>query len=258
MFCSSCGNAVATDENFCRVCGKQILTPVATTNPPVVMGVPAVPARTSGKAVASLICGILFIFILPAILAIVLGHLALSEIKRSNGRITGNGLAIAGLVLGYFGAIPFALIIAAIAIPNLLRARMAANESSAAALEHTIIVAEVGYLGAYPPYGYATLAQLGGSASPCVPSPAAACLIDNNLATNGEGNGRNGYTLAVTPGGSALTGWHYYATAAPLSNATGTRSFCAVDDGVVRVAPAGTITAATSYEGCLSWTPLSN
>jgi prepilin-type N-terminal cleavage/methylation domain-containing protein len=42
------------------------------------------------------------------------------------------------------------LIIAAIAIPNLMRARMAANDSSAAASEHTIVVGEVGYLGAYP------------------------------------------------------------------------------------------------------------
>ena len=53
------------------------------------------------------------------------------------------------------------LIIAAIAIPNLMRARMAANDSSAAASEHTIVVGEVGYLGAYPTLGYGTLAQLG-------------------------------------------------------------------------------------------------
>ena len=77
------------------------------------------------------------------------------------------------------------LIIAAIAIPNLMRARMAANDSSAAGSEHTIIVGEVGYLGAYPSVGYGTLAQLGGSATPCVPGTANGCFIDNNLATNG-------------------------------------------------------------------------
>ena len=54
------------------------------------------------------------------------------------------------------------LIIAAIAIPNLMRARMAANDSSAAGSEHTIVVGEVGYYGAYPQVGYGTLAQLGG------------------------------------------------------------------------------------------------
>ncbi len=150
------------------------------------------------------------------------------------------------------------LIIAAIAIPNLMRARMAANDSSAAASVHTIVVGQVGYLGAYPTVGYATLAQLGGAATPCIPAPANGCLIDNNLATNGAGNGKSGYTFAVTPGGTALTGWNYYTTAVPLSNVTGTKSYCAADDGVLRVEPNGTITAATSYANCLAQTPLSN
>jgi prepilin-type N-terminal cleavage/methylation domain-containing protein len=150
------------------------------------------------------------------------------------------------------------IIAAAIAIPNLMRARMAANDSSAAASVHTIVVGQVGYLGAYPTVGYATLAQLGGAATPCIPAPANGCLIDNNLATNGGGNGKSGYTFAVTPGGTALTGWNYYATAVPLSNVTGTKSYCAGDDGVLRVEPNGTITAATSYANCLAQTPLSN
>ena len=83
---------------------------------------PGVPTPTSGKAIASLVCGVFF-FILPAsIAAVVLGHLSLSEIKKSAGRVQGQGLAIAGLVLGYMGlaGIPFA-IIAASAIPNWLR-----------------------------------------------------------------------------------------------------------------------------------------
>ena len=150
------------------------------------------------------------------------------------------------------------LIIAAIAIPNLMRARMAANDSSAAASEHTIIVGEVGYYGAYPTQGYATLAQLGGSSTPCVPGTAAGCLIDNNLATNGGGNGKSGYTFAVTPGGTALTGWNFYTTAAPLSNVTGTKAFCAADDGVVRTAAAGTIVAPAGYAACLALAPMNN
>lgn len=62
------------------------------------------PATTSGMAVASLVMGILsftFFPILPAILAVIFGHSALSTIRSSQGRITGDGLAIAGLVLGY-------------------------------------------------------------------------------------------------------------------------------------------------------------
>ncbi|PYQ41375.1 MAG: pili assembly chaperone, partial [Acidobacteria bacterium] len=56
------------------------------------------------------------------------------------------------------------LIIAAIAIPNLLRARMAANESAAASSVRTINTAMVSYITAYPTVGYAaTLAALGGA-----------------------------------------------------------------------------------------------
>ena len=150
------------------------------------------------------------------------------------------------------------LIIAAIAIPNLLRARMAANDSSAAASEHTIIVGEVGYIGAYPTLGYGTLAKLGGAATPCVPAPANGCLIDNNLATNGGGAGKSGYTFAVTAGGSQAAGWNFYTTATPLSNVQGTKALCAADDGVVRVNVPGTITPPASYAACLALAPLNN
>jgi type IV pilus assembly protein PilA len=152
------------------------------------------------------------------------------------------------------------LIIAAIAIPNLMRARMAANDSSAAGSEHTIIVGEVGYLGAYPALGYGTLAQLGtNNASPCVPAPAFGCLIDNNLATNGGGVGKSGYQFAATPGGTALTGWNFLTSAAPLSNVTGTRVYCAVDDGVLRTNNPPVFGALQAvYATCQGWTPLQN
>jgi prepilin-type N-terminal cleavage/methylation domain-containing protein len=151
------------------------------------------------------------------------------------------------------------LIIAAIAIPNLMRARMAANDSSAAASEHTIIVGEIGYYGAYPTQGYATLAQLGGAATPCVPGTANGCLIDNNLATNGGGNGKSGYKFAVAvtaPAAAAPS--TFFTTAVPISNTSGTKSFCAADDGVIRNGAPGVITAAATYAACLALTPMSN
>src|SRR2546426_10728056 len=76
------------------------------------------------------------------------------------------------------------LIIAAIAIPNLLRARIAANESAAIASMRTIATAEVNYNITYAATGYAaTLANLGaGGATPCLPTSASACLIDDSLA----------------------------------------------------------------------------
>src|ERR1700756_2992737 len=89
------------------------------------------------------------------------------------------------------------LVIAAIAIPNLLRARMAANDSSAAGSIHAIDAAEAGDFGSYETVGFPlTMAPLGGPA-PCSPSTATACLIDNNLATNGGGNGKSGYSFAA-------------------------------------------------------------
>ena len=151
------------------------------------------------------------------------------------------------------------LIIAAIAIPNLMRARMAANDSSAAASERTIVTAEVGYFAAYPTIGYTALASLGGTA-PCTPLPASGCLLDNNLATNGAGNGKSGYNFTsagVTGGGSPIPN-EFFSTATPISAQTGTKAFCATDDGVVRTQPAGTITLVGSYAACQLLTPLSN
>ena len=151
------------------------------------------------------------------------------------------------------------LIIAAIAIPNLMRARMAANDSSAAASEHTIVVGQVGYLGAYPANGYATLAQLGGGNTPCVPAPATGCLIDNNLATNGAGAGKSGYNFvaaANTVGASPLL-VQYAANATPISfRQTGTRAFCSTEDAVVRQDPAGVGSAV--HDTCQALLPLNN
>src|SRR5215475_11846874 len=80
------------------------------------------------------------------------------------------------------------LIIAAIAIPNLLQARLAANESSAVGSLHAMQSAETVYYNTYPTIGYSTaLAQLGG-VSPCTPSSTTACLLDDHLATSIPGS----------------------------------------------------------------------
>jgi len=142
------------------------------------------------------------------------------------------------------------LIIAAIAIPNLLRARMAANESSAVASIRTINTAEITYSSAYPTLGYAaTLSALGGIA-PCVPVSTAACLIDSVLA----GGNKSGYNFASTgSGGPPAT--MYFATAVPVTlNQTGIRSFCSFEDAVIRVQPTGASIA--SEAACEALGPL--
>jgi len=139
------------------------------------------------------------------------------------------------------------LIIAAIAIPNLLRARIAANESSAASSVRTINTAEVSYLTSFPQTGYSTaLANLGpGAACPVPPTAANSCLIDLALATANVAPGKNGYT--VDQAGTAANGVNttYQTIANPNNrNTTGVKSFCSFEDAVVRVNPTVNITLA--------------
>lgn len=67
-------------------------------------GYPPAVATTSGMAIASLVLSLLGFVILPLIgpvLGVIFGHMALGEIKRSNGAVEGQGLAMAGLIIGY-------------------------------------------------------------------------------------------------------------------------------------------------------------
>ena len=136
------------------------------------------------------------------------------------------------------------LIIAAIAIPNLLRARIAANESSAASGIRTINTAEVSYNSTYPAVGYAaTLVSLGpggvAAACPNPPVAATACLIDGVLASGVKG----GYTYGYTPTGAAPATGYQVAAKPTTANSTGVRSFCSFEDAVVRVDPTGVLAA---------------
>ena len=152
------------------------------------------------------------------------------------------------------------LIIAAIAIPNLLRARMAANESSAVASVRTINTAEVTYNSTYPTIGFsASLKNLGGAiGTPCVPAPTTACLVDAVLANNGNpaNSGKSGYNFATGAGTQAGTVYvGYTIVATPITvNQTGIRAFCAEEDAVVRVDPAGA--CSNSESGILTFSPL--
>ncbi|MFY9644577.1 MAG: prepilin-type N-terminal cleavage/methylation domain-containing protein [Terriglobales bacterium] len=122
------------------------------------------------------------------------------------------------------------LIIAAIAIPNLLRARIAANESSAVASIRTLNTAQISYNSAYPTVGFAaSLGNLAGT-SCTPPSSTGACLIDTQLSSGTK----SGYSFQMT-GVTGTPASTYQAIASPLTpNQTGVRYFCSFADAVVR------------------------
>src|ERR1700690_185867 len=142
------------------------------------------------------------------------------------------------------------LIIAAIAIPNLLRARMAANEASAVASIRTVNTGMITYNSSYPTVGYATTLSALGGVAPCTPSSTTACLIDSVLSAGTK----SGYTFHAT-GAGGPPAVSYYATGVPVTvNQTGIRSFCSFEDAVVRVQPTGA--AIASEAACMAFLPL--
>jgi type IV pilus assembly protein PilA len=272
VFCQNCGTANPDSGQFCSKCGSPLSSAAAarpTTGPGAVPGgsfatSPPLDGNppTSGKAFASLVCGI-FTFFLPAsIAAIILGHMAHSEIRKSAGRIGGQGIATTGLVLGYIGIaiIPFIMIVAAIAIPNLLRARIAANEASALGSLRTIETAAISYDSEFENGFPSSLEVLGGA-----PGAETTCnqtsLIDAPLASGRK----RGYVFTYAPvfpsnssvpvispkaaakgctsgGASGFT-----VTADPLQrNTTGMRSFFIDQTGVIRVSDNGESATADS------------
>ena len=151
------------------------------------------------------------------------------------------------------------LIIAAIAIPNLLRAKISANESSAAASVRTLVTANIEYSTSYPNAGFATnLASLGPGTgnTACAsggPTSSAACIVDAVLAT---GN-KSGYGL-TSVGQGTLPFQGFLIAATPVTAGTsGVKGFCAQEDGVVRwETPASTTESTYGSSGCGGLTAL--
>jgi prepilin-type N-terminal cleavage/methylation domain-containing protein len=153
------------------------------------------------------------------------------------------------------------LIIAAIAIPNLLRSRMAANESAAASTIRTLNTAQVAYSTTYPAVGYAKdLTSLGPNGVDCTVAAnvtsTAACQIDGVLGCTGGGlcvKGAYNYNLLpVTAAGA-----DYYAIAYPVSTAGGNKRFCSFADAVVR-SDTTTVTTAPDIAACKAMKAIAN
>lgn len=253
MFCSKCGTSNPDTGRFCLGCGSSLEVQPSYPGQAAVPGLASPPSaepETSGKAIASLICGICFFIFPAAVAAIILGHLSMSEINRSFGRLKGRGMATAGLVLGYGGVllIPFVLIVAAIAIPNLIRARTVANEASALASLRTIASAAIVYNTKYSSGFPASLSALGGTGDGNA-SCEHAQLIDDTLAAGRKA----GYIFEYVPtgeqvirsdaksGGCPIAGSQaFHVNAYPITRgSTGMRTFYIDETAVIRVSSNG-------------------
>ena len=153
-FCEKCGNLLGPNSQFCDKCGTpvgataptpagaagQAPQPVAGSPLPLPPPPPPAPAygappymqappgygqpppvgqTTNGLAIASLVLGIVWVFGLGSILAIIFGFVGRKQIRHSGGRQGGGGMAIAGIVLGFVGVVGLIFwIVAAIALTN--------------------------------------------------------------------------------------------------------------------------------------------
>ena len=228
-----------------------------------------------GLAIASLVIGILSLPTLGclgvgALLSIVLGIMALMRAGRNPREYGGRGFAIGGIVasaISLLVAIPLAGIVAAIAIPSLLRARVSANEAGTIGDVRTVISAQASYQSA----NCGTYGRL-----ECLSNPrGTGCIVDYPAAaptfldsTLGSAQVKLGYRrifhpgaeVALThgpgcPGGTGLESFAY--TAEPATRGkTGVRGFCGDDSGQICVTSDGSappVTNGRCAEGC---TPL--
>ena len=309
MFCFKCGASMPEDATVCPQCAAPVQA-VPTPPPPAqqpstpnpastsawlnVSAAPSQqppqyppqaqpyrayqPAQTDGGAIASMVLGIASIVLcltfLAGIPAIIVGHLSLSRIKKSMGRLKGEGMALTGLILGYI-SLPFILIIAAIAIPNLIRARTVANEAAAASTTRTINTAQITYSTTYPEQGYARdLATLGpGSTNGCSAGSTAehACLVDSQLGqancTSGVWCQKGQYKFTISTNcaparfgeqqqGTDNACTEYVIAATPENSNAGHRSFCSVSDSIVRSRSGLPLATPPTAEECQGWAPI--
>ena|SRR5215217_2479708 len=229
--CVECGFVGWSDVEHCKACGAQLgqrshnlpsPTPVYNYNQSDQEEGPK-----KGLAIAALVLGIISFFTIGilgvgAIIGIVLACIAMSRVKRDPWQYGGRGMAIAALVLNIVSLVSFVPmgVIAAIAIPNLLASRRAANEGSAMASLRTLHSAEATYQSTRGNGKFGTLSEL-----------AAEGLIDSKLATGTK----NGYKFTVELTADELNYPGFSVVGVPMTyRSTGVRSFYIDETGVIR------------------------
>lgn len=242
--CTSCGLVGWAEAENCKRCGQPLplnRPPLNSAPPPPNydsgykagynynyaqgpgdFGAPA--KKRMGYAIASLVIGIMGVFtfgilLIGTIIGTSFGIAALKKHGSQPAVYGGKGIAIAGIVVNIaalFMVVPIG-IVAAIALPNLLASRKAANEASAVSTLRYIGNAQATYASTTGSGSYGSLNQL-----------FSAGMIDENLASGRK----NGYVFTVTASGNG-----FEAKATPVSRSTGNRSFYVSADGVIHYAP---------------------
>ncbi len=235
--CVECGFVGWSDVENCKACGAPLNqrshdlptpTPVYNTEYDSDYERDTYPeGDKKGLAIAALVLGIIGFFtagllFAGAITGIILACMAMSRAKRDPWQYGGHGMAVAALVLNIVALVSFVPvgIIAAIAVPNLLASRRAANEGAAQASLRTLHSAEATYQATVGNGKYGTMSEL-----------ADAHLIDVNLASGT----RSGYHFEVELTTDDRNYPGFTVVGVPLTyGSTGIRSFYIDETGVIR------------------------
>ncbi|MGH9743324.1 MAG: hypothetical protein ACRD51_13350 [Candidatus Acidiferrum sp.] len=186
----------------------------------------------------------------------------LKETAPSVTRIYGEESAIRETSNGGTLDVGMPLIVAAIAIPNLLRSRIAANEASAVGSVRVVYVSQTTYADTYPKFGFASnLAELGPDPrSSTAESAGHANLISKTLAgdtcTEDGWCIKSGYRFRVTSASKVQPRKEYVVVATPVGNNTGTRTFCSTSDGIIHFRFGPPLKTSPSVTECRAWSPL--
>jgi len=151
------------------------------------------------------------------------------------------------------------LVAAAITIPNLLRARIAANEASAVATLRTLNVAQITYAASYPKKGFASdLAMLGPAPGHLSQYSAdhAGLIADPPGCAAGKWCERAGFRFSIQAVCTFQECKDYVVVGTPLSTSIGIRSFCSTSDRVIRFKVGPPLTTTPSVSECRTWPSL--